>query len=102
MHLVPGFSFDGEVRRDSTPMIRIAAAAAVDVPLLRRVVGVKRRVCTMCTPCLSDWAVHRTEWGELAMSSGEWWNLGAWNPVRVAPRARHNPSSEGVLALSVD
>jgi hypothetical protein len=58
-------------------------------------------VCTMCTPCPSDWAVQRSDRGGLGMFSGEWRNIRGGNAVRVPRRARF-PSSGALFGrLSV-
>ena len=59
--------------------------------------GEDLRVLTVSTHLAPDCAVHRPDWTVLAMFSGVPPVSKAWNPVRVPPRALHDPSSEGFL-----
>ena len=42
----------------------------------------ERRVWTVSTLCVSDWAVRVPDWAGLRRFSGEWRICKAWNPVR--------------------
>lgn len=53
----------------------------------------------MCTPFASDWPVQSPEWPGFRMFPPLPSNDKARNPVRVPPRAQHDPSSEGSFAL---
>jgi hypothetical protein len=55
----------------------------------------KKGVCTMCTPCPSDRGAQRPDWLVLGMFSRVLSVFKAGKVVRVPPRARHIPSSEG-------
>jgi hypothetical protein len=57
----------------------------------------QKRVCTMCTLWALDRVVLVADWAGLRRFSGEWRKFKGWNPVRVPPRAQHDPSSEGSL-----
>lgn len=57
----------------------------------------EKGVLTMSTDLASDWVVYRPDSDVLGMFSGVPCVFGAWNAVRVPPRAQHSPSSEGFL-----
>ena len=56
----------------------------------------------MSTLSASDWPVQPPDWPGFRMFPRDPGNSKARNRVRVPPRARHNPFSEGFLLLSVD
>ena len=60
----------------------------------------QKEVWTMSTLSASDWPVQPPDWPGFRMFPPLPSNDEAWNPVRVPPRARHTPSSEGVHALT--
>ena len=60
----------------------------------------KKEVWTMSTLLASDWPLQPPDWPGFRMFSPLPSVCKAWNPVRVPPRARHTPSSEGVFALT--
>lgn len=53
----------------------------------------------MCTPGASDSVVLAADRFGLGMFTREWRIFKGWHPVRVPPRAQHDPSSEGFLLL---
>ncbi|MEQ4567232.1 DNA-processing protein DprA [Paenarthrobacter sp. CAP02] len=57
----------------------------------------KKEVWTMCTPSTPDCAVQPPDCPGFRMFPRLPSNGKGGNPVRVPPRARHTPSSEGVL-----
>ena len=62
----------------------------------------KKEVWTMSTLSASDWPVQPPDWAGFRMFPRDPRKDKAGNRVRVPPRARHNPFSEGFLLLSVD
>ena len=102
MHFVPRFSFGNQFPNVSARVIRIATAARS--ALLPLSVGpcrkANKRVWTLSTLCLSDWGVHRSDRAGFGMIPGNPSVPKAWNHLRVPPRARHTPSSEGAFALT--
>ncbi len=73
--------------------------------LLRRVLAFMfstepREVWTMSALSSSDCLVQPPDWPGFRMFPPLPSDSKAWNPVRVPPRARHTPSSEGVFALT--
>ncbi|MET4538622.1 hypothetical protein ABIE37_000377 [Arthrobacter bambusae] len=69
----------------------------------RQVFGVrpnKKEVWTMSTLSTSDRLVQPPDWPGFLTFPPLPSATKAWNPVRVPPRARHTPSSEGVFALT--
>jgi hypothetical protein len=54
----------------------------------------------MSTLSASDWPVQPPDWPAFRMFPLDPSNDKAKNHVRVPPRARHTPSSEGVFALT--
>lgn len=61
----------------------------------------KERVWTMSTLIAPDRIVQPPDWPGFRLFPRDPSDSKAWNRVRVPPRARHNPSSEGFLLLSV-
>ena len=59
----------------------------------------RKRVCTMCTPWVSDRVVLVPDWAGLRMFAGEWRKFRGWNPVRVPPRVRVFPV-QGLFGVS--
>ena len=51
----------------------------------------------MCTLWASDWVVLGSDRAGLRMFSRVPSVCKGWDPVRVPPRAQHDPSSEGFL-----